>query len=335
MALDAAAAFAGRVALGKQAVALALAGEYALAHHLYRALAGLDVAYPPLHDFALLGGLMFEGVQLHKPLLAGGGDGLQFLLRLCNGLRERFERFAQFRKARLIALCANEVDVDVQKLQFVAQRQVFARRLALFFERLHARFQFGKDVLDAGEVLPRVLHAALGVQFAGLVLDDARRLLEDLAPVLRAHGEDVVDAALTDEGIALLADARIAEKVHDVAQAAGGAVELVFALAAAVDAAGDFDFGKIHRQRLVLVVERQRHFAKRQAAALLRAVEDDVLHLRAAQRLGALLAQHPAHRIGDVGLAAPVRADNAGDAVFKCHLHAVRKGLEPVEHQFL
>ena len=73
-----------------------------------------------------------------------------------------------------------------------------------------------------GEVLPRVLHAALGVQFAGLVLDDARRFLEHLAPVLRAHREYIVDTALADEGIALLADARIAEKIHDVAQAAGG-----------------------------------------------------------------------------------------------------------------
>ena len=86
MAPDAAAALAGRVALGKQAVALALAGEDALAHHLHRALAGLDFAYPPLHDFALRGRLTFEAVQLHKPFLAGGGDGLQFLLRLRNGL---------------------------------------------------------------------------------------------------------------------------------------------------------------------------------------------------------------------------------------------------------
>ena len=183
--------------------------------------------------------------------------------------------------------------------------------------------------------MSRVLHAALCVQLAGLVLDDAGGFLKDLAPVLRAHGEYVVDAALADEGIALLADACIAEKVYNIAQTAGRAVEFVLALAAAVDAAGNLDFGKVHRQRLVLVVERQRHFAKRQAAALFRAVENDILHLRAAQRLGTLLAKHPAHRVGDVGLAAAVRADDAGNPVFKCHLHAVRKGLEPVEHQFL
>ena len=45
-----------------------------------------------------------------------------------------------------------------------------------------------------------------------------------------------------------------------------------------------------------------------------RAGEDDVLHLAAAQRLGALLAEHPGHRVDDVALARAVRADDAGDA---------------------
>ena len=76
VALDAAAALAGRVALGNQAVALALPGEDALAHHLHRALAGLDFADPLLHDFALRGRLTFERVQFHEPFLAGGGNGL-------------------------------------------------------------------------------------------------------------------------------------------------------------------------------------------------------------------------------------------------------------------
>ena len=36
--------------------------------------------------------------------------------------------------------------------------------------------------------------------------------------------------------------------------------------------------------------------------------EDDVLHLAAAQRLGALLADHPGEGVDDVGLAGAVRA---------------------------
>ncbi len=83
---DAAAALPRRVALGKQAVALALACEYALAHHLHGALAGLHFADPLLHDLALGRRLALEAVQLHKPFLAGGGNGLQFFLRLRNGL---------------------------------------------------------------------------------------------------------------------------------------------------------------------------------------------------------------------------------------------------------
>src|SRR5207302_2003553 len=45
-------------------------------------------------------------------------------------------------------------------------------------------------------------------------------------------------------------------------------------------------------------------------------------HLAAAQALGALLAQHPAHGVDDVALARAVGPDDAGDAVGK-----VKRGL--------
>ena len=44
-----------------------------------------------------------------------------------------------------------------------------------------------------------------------------------------------------------------------------------------------------------------------------RAVEDHVLHGVAAQVLGGGLAQHPAHGVDDVGLAAAVGADDADE----------------------
>ena len=162
-----------------------------------------------------------------------------------------------------------------------------------------------------------MLHAALRLELARLVLDDAGGLLKDLPAILGLLRKDFVDAPLSDQGIAVLADAGIPEEVDDVAQAAGGAVDLVLALAAAVDAPRDGDLGEVDRQRLVRIVEHERHLAEREAAALLGAVEDDVLHFRAAQRLGALLAEHPSDGVGDVRLAAAVRADDAGDAAVK------------------
>src|SRR3954471_17975682 len=56
--------------------------------------------------------------------------------------------------------------------------------------------------------------------------------------------------------------------------------------------------------------EPQAHLGGRGRFPGVAAVEDDVFHLVAAQALGALLAHHPGDGVGDVALAAPVRADD-------------------------
>ena len=61
--------------------------------------------------------------------------------------------------------------------------------------------------------------------------------------------------------------------------------------------------------------EAEAHFGGGAGLARVAAVEDDVLHLVAAQALGALLAKHPGDGVGDVALAAAVGADNRGDAL--------------------
>ena len=63
--------------------------------------------------------------------------------------------------------------------------------------------------------------------------------------------------------------------------------------------------------------------------------EDDVLHLAAAQRLGALLAHDPGERVDDVRLARAVGADDAGDARFERERRRLREGLEALERQAL
>ena len=60
-------------------------------------------------------------------------------------------------------------------------------------------------------------------------------------------------------------------------------------------------------------VEHDLRHPRRQA--VLRALEDNVLHLAAAKVLDLLLAQDPRDCVGDVRLAAAVGADNHGDAV--------------------
>ena len=66
-----------------------------------------------------------------------------------------------------------------------------------------------------------------------------------------------------------------------------------------------------------------------------RAGEDDVLHLAAAQRLGALLAEHPGDRVDDVGLARAVRADDAGDARLEAQRGRRGEGLEALQREAL
>ena len=81
----------------------------------------------------------------------------------------------------------------------------------------------------------------------------------------------------------------------------------------------------------VVVVERE--FDARAAAGLAidRAVEDDVLHRLAAQFGRLRLAEHPAHRVDDVGLAAAVRSDYADQVSWHVDLRGIDEGLESGE----
>src|SRR5690606_10852043 len=80
---------------------------------------------------------------------------------------------------------------------------------------------------------------------------------------------------------------------------------------------GDHDLGHVH------------------GLAALRALEDDVGHLVAAQAARALVAQHPLERVDHVGLAAPVRADDAGEAGVELQLGAVGERLEAAADEAL
>ena len=72
------------------------------------------------------------------------------------------------------------------------------------------------------------------------------------------------------------------------------------------------------------------HFSHAAGLAVSRALEDDVLHLPAAQMLHALFAQHPGYGVRDIALAAAVWPDNGGNAIpCKDNFGVVREGFEP------
>ena len=134
---------------------------------------------------------------------------------------------------------------------------------------------------------------------------------------------------------------RVGQQLLDVEQPARLAVDGVLRAAVAEHDPRDGDLGVVDRQRAVGVVDGEADLGAAQrgpaagAAGAGRAGEDDVLHLAAAQRLGALLAHDPGEGVDDVGLAGAVRPDDAGDARLEVEGRRGREGLEPLEGEAL
>ena len=229
---------------------------------------------------------------------------------------------------RLAAGTARELR-QLALLVRLVQRVVLARLLRVAGERLELRLDLLHDVLHAQEVGLRVRELLHRLALAIAELRDARRLLEEGAAVLRTAVEDILHAVLADDAHAVVADARVGKELVDILEAAAGAVDEVLALPAAVEPARHRHFAEVHGQRAV-VVEDQRDLRDVEWPPLRRAREDDVLRARAAQVADVLLAEHPAHGIRDIALAAAVRADNRRDAVVEFNGNLVGKGLESI-----
>ena len=166
------------------------------------------------------------------------------------------------------------------------------------------------------------------------VLEDPRRLL-DGAALLRGCAQDRVELALTDDDVHLAADTAVGQQFLDVEESAGRSVDRVVGAAVAEHGPGDRHLGVVDRQRTIGVVDGQADLRATEGRTACRAREDDVLHLAAAQALGALLPHDPGEGIDDIGLAGAVGADDAGDARLEAHRRRRREGLEALEGQCL
>ncbi len=111
----------------------------------------------------------------------------------------------------------------------------------------HLLGDFFEDVVDAGEVLLGGLEAELGEALFGLEAGDAGGLFDDGAAVEGLGAEQLADALLADDGVGLAAEAGAHEDVLNVAQAADLAVEQIFGVAGAEEAAGDGDLAGADR----------------------------------------------------------------------------------------
>ena len=135
---------------------------------------------------------------------------------------------------------------------------------------------------------------------------------------------------------AVRAGRQVGEQRLHVAGAHLLAVHPVFAAGAALDAADDLQFRLLverRRRGAGRLVQRQRHLGQVARRPPGGAGEDHIVHLAGAQRAGALLAHRPAQRLDHVGLAAAVRADDAGQARMDLHADRFGEALEPGDAQ--
>ena len=221
---------------------------------------------------------------------------------------------------------------DLQAFAGVGIFQEFLGFLAVPLQRAHPAFQFAQDVPQPFQVALGGGQAALGLVFAVAEPGDAGGFLENFPPLAGFGGDDLGNAALADDGVAVPAQAGVQQQLVDILEADVLAVDGVLALAAAVVPAADGDLVGVHRQAVVGVVDGQADGGVAHGPAGLGAAEDHVLHLAGAPQLfGAGLAHDPADGVGDVAFARAIGPHHAGDAGADGDFGAVGEGFEPLD----
>ena len=220
------------------------------------------------------------------------------------------------------------VDDALDPLHLLAQDAVAAGLAGLALQALELLLHLVDDVVHAEQVRLGGVELELGLAAAGLVLRDAGGLLDEGAPVGGLAGEDLADLPLLDDGVGLAAQARVHEQLVDVAQPAHAAVHEVLGFAVPVEAPAHYALGGAVGAVAVEARNLEVHLRHLQRLAGGAAVEDDVFHGSAAQALRALLPQNPIDGVGDVALAAAVRAHHPGDPALEAQLLLVAKALE-------
>ena len=190
------------------------------------------------------------------------------------------------------------------------------------------------DVLDAGEVLARVREPRFGFLAPFLVLGDAGRFLQEHAQFLGLGLDHARDHPLLDDRVRARPEAGAEKEVVDVAAAHRDVVDVVRRVLVARQHALDRQLGvaaPLSADPSGAVVEEELDRRAAHGLALAGAVEDHVLHRFAAQRRGLRFAEHPAHGVDDVGLAAAVGPDDADELAGRGDRRRIDERLEACE----
>ena len=282
------------------------------------------------------GQIGFDARELRARGLRARAVVVQLQLDRVRRVAQRRERRAELRRARgrgggpvlvLLQLRRDALALGAARRRRAQVRQdlevaharghlaVAFRAAHLRVELRHAPFQLGDEVVDADRVLLGGFQPAQRLVLAREELADAGGLFEQRAALGGLRRQDRVDLALRHDRVRARPQARAHQQLVHVAQAHGLAVDVELGLADAVRAPRDLHLGEVERQHALRVVERERHLGHAERLARVVAGEDDVFHLLRAQAARRLLAEHPADRVDEVGLAGAVGADDRRGAV--------------------
>ena len=291
----------------------------------------------PLLQRAHLGEQLFgdhlRALALLKQLVALRFERAQAVLgnlQLMCGETDRLFRFGNFALQNAAVV---DPQADVRALLALVNVEVFFRLLRLLFKRTDPAAEFARNVGQANQIFVGGGKFLLRLVLFITILGNARRLLKDVAAVLAFAREDLGDLALPDDRITLAPDAGVHEQLMYVLEPHCLAVDEILALARAKITAGDRDLviRHIHAVLARAVVKGDRHLGEAHRLARIRTAENDILHFGAADVLTGDLAEHPAHRVRNIGFAAAVRSDDHSRARFKIQNRFVRKRLETVQ----
>ena len=254
---------------------------------------------------------------------AGGDFGLAGRRLVCSPVRSATTRMASSR----IALGFDDLGAGSDPAQMEQQRfgaahlagnvAVTHRLPRLRLQRRDLAGELADDVLDPRQILLGGPEPQFRLVAAGMQPGNAGGLFEHAAALVRPRLDDLADAALVHQRRRARAGRGVGEQHGDVAGAHLAAVDAECRALFAHDAARDFErleFVEGCRRLAVAVVDRDRDFGMIAARAAGIAGEDDVVHLRRAHGLVGGFAHDPAHGLDQIGFAAAVRADDAGQA---------------------
>ena len=308
-------------------------GTAPLAEHTFEPAGPL---HQPLHAAEGVGQILFAaGRQLGRRRRRLGVELFQRLVELAFLVAADFKALGGDTAAgnQVRQLRAGQVAAHRQQLRGNDVVRAGGGSLALEGADLAAHLAY--EITQALEVLRGGGEAPLGTLAASTVLEHPGRLFDDGSAVLGTGVEHGVQLPLADDHVLLAADPRITQKLLDVEQPTGRPVDRVLAVTRTEQRSRDGHLGEVDRQLPGCVVDGERHLGPAERRPRRRAGEDDVFHFRRAERTGTLGAEHPGHRVDDVGLAAPIGPDHDGDAGFEFQHGRVRKGLETLHAERL